>query len=142
MAAWRYLTAGNADSERIVLFGRSLGGVVAAWLAQRVDPAGIVLESTFSSLTDMARHHYPFLPVGLISRYRYDALAFAKGIVSPALVVHSRSDEIVPFELGRRLFDALPGNKTFLEIRGGHNDGFLVSGRGYIEGLRRFLDSL
>lgn len=142
LAAWRFLTENGTDPARIILFGRSLGGVVAMWLAERVDPAALILESTFTSLEDMASHHYPFLPVSLISRYDYDAVSAAPAVTAPVLTVHSPQDEIVPFELGTRLHDALPGRKTFLEIRGGHNEGFLVSGRQYTEGLQRFLESL
>lgn len=142
MAGWNFLVEHVPDPGRIVVFGRSLGGAIAAWLAQRVNPAGVILESTFTSLDDMGRHHYPFLPVSLISRYDYDALSAAPDISSPVLSVHSTGDEIVPFELGVRLHDALPGRKSFLSIRGGHNDGFLVTGQEYTSGLKRFLESL
>lgn len=142
MAAWNYLSTNAADPGRIVVFGRSLGGVVAVWLAARVEPAGLILESTFTSLDAMARHHYPFLPVGLISRYDYDALSMAQDISTPVLGIHSSDDEIVPYELGSRLYAALPGSKRFLTIRGGHNDGFLVTGPDYTSGLKQFLESL
>lgn len=141
-AAWQFLAVNATNPGKIILFGRSLGGVIAVWLAKRVDPAGLILESTFTSLADMARHHYPFLPVSLISRYDYDAISTAADITVPVLMVHSVQDEIVPFELGAELYDALPGRKAFLEIRGGHNDGFLVTGREYTNGIKLFLESL
>lgn len=142
MAAWDYLKERSPDPTPIVLFGRSLGGAVAVWLAERVEPAGIILESTFTSVNDMGRHHYPFLPIKLISRYEYDALAAAPRVSAPVLSVHSVQDEIVPYDMGADLHRAFPGRKTFLSIRGGHNDGFLVTGDEYVLGLKQFLESL
>jgi len=142
LAAWAFLTETKTSAANIVIFGRSLGGAVAVWLAAKVNPAGLILESTFTSLTDLAHHHYPLLPVGFISRYKYDSLALAPKITSPALVLHSRTDTIVPFDLGVGLFDALPGEKSFLEMQGGHNDGFYSTGQKYTNGLTRFLKSL
>ncbi len=142
LAAWAFLTETKTSAANIVIFGRSLGGAVAVWLAAKVNPAGLILESTFTSLTDLAHHHYPLLPVGFISRYKYDSMALAPKITSPALVLHSRADTIVPFDLGVGLFDALPGEKSFLEMQGGHNDGFYSTGQKYTNGLTKFLESL
>lgn len=142
LAAWAFLTETKTSAANIVVFGRSLGGAVAAWLAAKVNPAGLILESTFTSLTDLAHHHYPLLPVGFISRYKYDSMALAHKITSPALVLHSRSDTIVPFALGVGLFEALPAEKSFLEMQGGHNDGFYKTGQKYTHGLTKFLESL
>ncbi|MDA9982310.1 alpha/beta hydrolase [Gammaproteobacteria bacterium] len=142
MAAWTYLTETKTSAANIVVFGRSLGGAVAVWLAAEVNPAGLILESTFTSLTDLAHHHYPLLPVGFISKYKYDSLALVRNITSPVLLLHSRADTIVPFELGIELFDALPGEKSFLEMQGGHNDGFYTSGQKYTIALKAFLESL
>ena len=120
----------------------SLGGAVAVWLATEVNPKGLILESTFSSVVDMAEHHYPFLPVRYISRFKYDSLSLAPKIEIPTLVLHSREDNIVPFDLGLKLYEALPGDKSFIEMRGGHNDGFFVSGEHYVNGIKDFIESL
>ena len=139
-AAWDYLTRTSGESpQRIVLFGRSLGGAVAAWLAARVQPAALVLESSFTSVPDLGAQIYPWLPVRLISRLRYDTRARLPQVRVPLLIIHSRDDEIVPFRHGRELFAAANQPKTFLELRGGHNDGFVTSGERYLGGLRRFL---
>ncbi len=140
-AAWRYLTGERGlPGDRIILFGRSLGGAVAAWLARRTEPAALILESVFTSVKAMGRRLYPYLPVGLLTRIRYPALDHVRDLRIPLLVIHSPEDEIIPFEFGRQLFEAGAGPKQFLAIRGGHNDGFLVSGTDYRHGLAAFIE--
>lgn len=142
-AAWRHLVeARSIPPETIALFGRSLGGCVAAWLAARVEPAGLILESTFTSVPDMAAKVYPFLPVRLLARIRLDALASLANVRAPVLVIHSAGDEIVPLAHGRALFDSAPEPKQFLQLRGGHNDGFLVSREIYLAGLSKFFQEI
>ncbi len=139
-AAWRHLTEQRRIAPReIVVFGRSLGAGIAAELAARTRPAALIMESAFTSVPDMAASLYPWLPVRLLSRYRYDAVAQLARVSSPLLVVHSRDDEIIPFIHGQRLYEHAREPKQFLELRGGHNDGFLVTGQGYSDGLERFL---
>jgi len=139
-AAWDYLTMHEGiDPGKIVIFGRSLGGVVATRLAARTSPAGLIAESTFTSVPDMAAAFYPMFPVRLLCRYMYNALEAIREVQVPVLVIHSPDDEIVPYEHGLRLFEAASEPKTFLRIKGGHNDGFLVSGTLYRNGLERFL---
>lgn len=139
-AAWRYLTVERRiPAARIVLFGRSLGGAVAVWLAARTRPAALILESTFTSVRDMAARYYPWLPVSLVVRIRYPTLDRIGRLRLPVLVVHSRDDEIIPYTAGQRLYRAVQGPKTFLTLHGGHNDGFLVSGTAYRDGLADFL---
>jgi len=142
-AAWRWLTGerGLAPGQ-ILLFGRSLGAAVALELATRVEPAGVILESAFTSVPDLGAEIYPFLPVRLLSRYRYDNLGRIASVRAPLLVVHSRGDEIIPFRQGQALFAAASEPKRFLELQGGHNDGFLASGVGYRRGLAEFLAGL
>ena len=142
LAAWEHLIQHRTDAESVILFGRSLGGAVAVWLANEVNPRGLILESTFSSVVDMAQHHYPFLPIRYISRFKYDSLSLASAIDMPTLMLHSRQDNIVPYDLGLKLYEALPGKKSFVEMRGGHNDGFFISGEHYINGLKNFIESL
>jgi fermentation-respiration switch protein FrsA (DUF1100 family) len=141
--AWRYLVeTRRIPAQKIVLFGRSLGGCVAAWLAARVAPAGLILESTFTSVPDMAAKIYPFFPVRLLARIRLDAKTSLASVRAPVLVIHSADDEIVPVAHGRALFDAAPEPKRFLELRGGHNDGFLVSREVYLAGLSEFMQEI
>jgi hypothetical protein len=142
-AAWAWLTgdAGLAADD-IVIFGRSLGAAVAAQLAARVTPAALILESGLDRARTLARAHYPLLADLLPLRYRFPAADHAASVTCPVLVLHSPDDEIIPYRLGRRLYDAIPGPKRFVELEGGHNDGFLRSQPRYQRTLEAFLDGL
>jgi len=142
-AAWRYLTRqrGVAPGE-IILFGRSLGAAIAADLATRHSPLGLVLESTFTSVPDMAAALYPLLPARWLSRYQYNTLARLKEIDAPLLIIHSPNDEIIPFEHGLRLFQDARQPKQLLQIAGGHNDGFWISRTQYLAGWEQFIQRI
>lgn len=142
-AAYDWLTrTQGVPAERIVLFGRSLGGSIAAHLAAHVEAGAVVLESAFTSYADIGASLYPFMPVRLFARFRYDTRAHLADVRCPVLVVHSRQDELVPFEHGRRLFEAARKPKRFVEITGGHGDGFLTSGDVYRNAWIEWLNSL
>ncbi len=128
------------DSDRVVLFGRSLGAAVAVELATQVPAAGLITESAFTSTLDIGRDVFPFLPVRLLVTQHFDSLSKIAHVSIPKLIVHSRQDEIIPYRHGQRLFEAAAEPKTFLEITGGHNDGFLNSGKHYVEGIRAFVE--
>ncbi|MFQ5569098.1 MAG: alpha/beta hydrolase [Rhodothermales bacterium] len=139
-AAWRYLTeVRRVDPSRIVLFGRSLGGGAATWLATQHNTGALIIESTFTSVPDVAAEHYPFLPVRLLARSRFDNLSRIDDVQTALLIVHSPDDEIIPFEHGKRLFEAARQNKTFLQLEGGHNDGIFATGARYVEEMDVFL---
>ena len=142
-AAYRYLTESESvNPADIVFFGRSLGGSVAIELATEHSPAALIVESCFPALADVGARAYPFLPVRRLLRVRYDSSDRIPRVDCPKLVIHSHDDEIVPFELGRRLFDLAGPPKHFLEIRGDHNTGFIESEAVYREGIERFLGTL
>jgi uncharacterized protein len=142
-AAWRYLVEERGvPADRIVLFGRSLGGAVATWLAAEHPPAGLIVESTFRSVPDLAAEIYWFLPVRQLARLEYPAEELISTVQAPVLVVHSREDEIIPFRHGEALHAAARRPKQLLELSGGHNTGFLLSERRYVEGLDAFFDKL
>ncbi len=139
-AAWRYLVEKrHIDPERIIILGRSLGGGIASWLAWRHPPKALILEATFTSVTDMAGQQYPFLPTKWLTRNRYDTAARLPEIEVPVFIVHSPSDDVIPFAHGQRLFALANEPKVFLEIEGGHNEGFIFS-QVYREGLKAFID--
>ncbi len=142
-AAWAYLTETRGiDPGKIILFGRSLGAAVIADLATRTVPAGVILESAFLSVPDMAATIYPWLPVRWLASYRYDNGDKVTRITQPLLIIHSRGDEIIPFEQGERLFRQASEPKQFLELRGRHNDGFYVSRDEYLAALGAFLERI
>jgi len=141
-AAWSYLVETRGiNASNIVVFGRSLGASIAAWLASQHTPAALILESSFSSVPSMAQRLYPFLPIKWLASFSYDTRQYVSNIACPLLVVHSKNDEIIPYAEGRLVFDAAAADKQFLDIHGGHNDGFIVSGRAYTDGLSAFIDN-
>jgi len=139
-AAWQYLIEERKVSpKRVVVFGRSIGGALAAWLAQHHSPGALILESTFTSLQDAAATIYHFPLIRRFVRFGYNTAEHLAGVNCPILVVHSRDDEIMSFHHGQRLFELAGEPKTFLEITGTHNEGFITSGRHYEEGLDAFI---
>lgn len=144
-ATWDYLVGQRRlPPERIVIFGRSLGGGVGAWLASRpgVEPAGVIIESSFSSGMDMGKRLYPMLPVRLITRINYPVRDYITAVRAPVLVVHSRDDEIIPFDMGQAIYQAASEPKTFFEMGGDHNAGFWISRERYVPALDDFLGSV
>jgi fermentation-respiration switch protein FrsA (DUF1100 family) len=139
-AAWRYLTeTRQVEPSQVIIFGRSLGGAVAAWLAQSHQPGALILESTFTSLPEAAASHYPYLPLRFLLRFQYPTAEYLARIDCPVLIVHSRNDEIMPFSHGQRLFEMAGEPKEWLEISGTHNEGFITSGKLYEQGLEAFI---
>jgi fermentation-respiration switch protein FrsA (DUF1100 family) len=138
--AWQYLVrTRHVAPEDIVIVGRSLGGAIAAWLAQDRTPRALIVEATFSSVPDVGAKAYPIFPVRLLSRFRYATAEYVRNVTSPILVVHSRADEMIPIELGRKVFDAANEPKQFLELQGSHNEGFFRSASVYEKGIAEFL---
>ena len=139
-AAWRHATQVlGYPAARIVLFGESMGGAVAAQLAAVQKPAALVLASTFTSVPDLGAEIYPWLPVRALARIRYDTRKRLATIASPVLVIHSRGDDIIPFSHGEQLFAAAISPKQILEIEGGHNEGFVFNREAWVRGLDDFL---
>lgn len=140
ISAWNYLVKEkNIPADNIILFGRSLGAAVASWLATQQRPAVLILESTFTSIADMGKKLYPYLPVRLLTRYRYETRERLSDITTPVLILHSQEDEIVPFEQGQTLYSEANEPKQFIELYGGHNDGFITSGQHYVRALDHFI---
>ena len=139
-AAWRYLTGERGiDPSGIVVFGRSLGGAIAAHLVATHDAGALIVESSFTSAANMAAKLYPFLPVRLLLRLEYPVIDYVARAKAPVLIVHSRGDEIIPFSMGQELYEAAPRPKALLELDGDHNGAFLLDGERYVQGLRLFL---
>lgn len=143
LAAWQYLlNTKNITPQQIVIYGRSLGGAVAVTLAAKVDSAGLVLESTFNSVRGMAQKTLPYVNYLFWPRYQFNSAKTVQEINMPLLVLHSQNDEIIPYRLGRALYDSAPEPKRFHELRGGHNDGFNSTGEAYIQAIQGFIDGL
>lgn len=130
----------NLPAKRLILMGESLGGAVAVHLAAEGGARGLILESTFTSLPDVAAYHFPWVPVRLLMRTRLDALAKIREYRGPLLQSHGDQDTIVPYDLGRRLFEAAHEPKQFITFPGGdHNDLRDVD---YYEKLGEFIAGL
>jgi uncharacterized protein len=131
----------GANSEEIVVFGQSLGAAVAVELASSHPVRGVVLEAAFTSIRDMARHHYTFLPVWSLLRTSFDSESRIDRIDTPLLMIHGQSDGIVPLDMGRKLFGAAEEPKEFIEVEGaGHNDVYLRAE--FTAALQAFLGTL
>lgn len=142
-AAWDWLTTvRGVPSSRIVIYGHSLGSAMAVELATQVPAAGLIVEGAFTSAPDRGAELYPFFPVRLIARNRFPSLDRIRRLRMPLLVLHGRDDLTIPIGHGRRLFEAAPEPKMFVEVAGGHADAYLAGAREYEAGISRFLATL
>jgi len=141
-AALRYLRSrDDVDPQRIVFFGRSLGAAVAAELATREDSLALILETPFASIREMARVAFPILPIGPLLRTRYDVVEKLGRVQTPLLVLHGDKDDVVPYEQGKKVFEAAHNPKEFYTIRGAHhNDTYIVGGEAYFAALKDFIE--
>lgn len=136
-AVWQHLVQSRGyTGQDIVIWGKSLGGGIASYLAsQHQNCRALVLESTFTSVPDLARRMFPFLPVGWIIKHNYPVKKHVSKVDSPVLVMHSRQDETIPYRLGRQVFEAAGEPKRFITLHGGHVWGFLASRETYIRAI-------
>ena len=139
-AAYKYLLSRrDVDKEAIVIYGKSIGANVAIELASKVNAAILISESGFTSAYDMGKKLFPYLPIKWIITTKFDALEKIKNITIPKLIIHSKDDEIIPFKLGRRLFESAPGPKEFYQMQGTHNEAIFMAREEYSLRLDRFL---
>jgi fermentation-respiration switch protein FrsA (DUF1100 family) len=140
-AALRYVTTrSDVDPERIVYFGESLGSGVAVRLATERPPRVLILRSPYTSIVDVARHHYPIVPVGWLLRDRFPSVDRIKQVRSPVLIIAGRRDGVVPSALSEGLYEAANEPKELLMFDGvDHNDYELLAGRRMIDAIVRFL---
>jgi len=154
-AIWRSLTEQRKiPAGEIVIYGESLGGGVSTRLAAELCvkgalPGGLILCATFSSLLDAAIHNYGWLPVRRVLIERYPSIELIHQVTCPLLVMHGEQDRVVPFALGRQLFEAARSSaengigKGFVSLpKAGHNDILKVEEAGYRAGIEGFLDTL
>ena len=131
------------DTGNILYFGRSLGSAVAVWLATQQQPYGLVLESPFASIRDMAQLVHPRLPLYLLVRTKYDSLSRIGRVSAPVLVIHGDKDETIPLSQAQKLYDAAQDPKQLYIIPGAdHNNTYLVGGESYFRVLDDFMAGL
>jgi pimeloyl-ACP methyl ester carboxylesterase len=138
-AAWTYLTLErNFSADRVIIYGRSMGGPIAAWLGARVTPGALILESTFATFNDLVDDFFFFLPVSLLSRFDYPTREYVTMAECPILVIHSEDDMKIGDHHGKRIYRSAHEPKEYLEINGGHPDCYLTSEKEYSEGIESF----
>ena len=133
---------GDAENPPVIVHGQSLGGAVAVQLALDKPVRGLMVESTFSSVPEMARILYPGLPVWRLCSFKYDSLSKVGRLGIPKLFAHSREDDLVPFELGRKLYEAAAQPKQFIQLTGGHNEAGWPASPAYWSAIERFVASV
>ncbi|MCK5595185.1 alpha/beta hydrolase [bacterium] len=141
MAAYRWIVSEKKlDEDKIVIFGRSLGGSIAIDLASKINKGLLISESAFTSIVDIGKELYPFLPVKYCVHIKYDSIEKIKNVNIPKLIIHSEDDEIIPFHHGEKLFEAAILPKQFYKMHGGHNDGFIVMDKEYKDIMKNFIE--
>lgn len=139
-AVWAYLMEQrHLAPASVVVWGESLGGAVAAWVAEHKRPGALILESTFTTLPDMAARLYPFLPVRWLCRFRYRTIDRLPEIGCPVLIAHSPDDEMIPYAMAEKLYLAARDPKQLFTMRGSHNMGREDTGRAYEDAVRAFV---
>jgi fermentation-respiration switch protein FrsA (DUF1100 family) len=131
------------NGAKLVVFGRSLGGIAATHLGATKKCDGLILESTFTNMGAMARAHYPLPFAETLLKHRLNALDEIVQVRVPILFFHGDQDKIVPIKLGRKLFKAAPNPKEFVILPGaGHNDTYFVGGQDYFKKIESFFARL
>ena len=139
-AAYDYLrTTRKVAPSRIVIYGWSLGAAVAVGLASETEQAAVILEGAPASLVGIGQRRYPFFPIRLLMRNPFESVQRIPSIRAPLLFLHSPEDAVIPIAEGRRLYDAAVGEKTFIEVRGGHVDATNVDTERFYGAIRVFL---
>jgi hypothetical protein len=143
LAAYHFLRdSRRVPPENILLYGWSLGGVVAVDLAAHLPPAGLMLEGVPASLVDLTSRRYPLFPHRLLMRSAFDPIRTIGRVAAPVLFLHARDDEVIPLTEGRRLYDAAPGARMFAEVAGGHLSAIEQSAPEFRRALATFLRTL
>jgi fermentation-respiration switch protein FrsA (DUF1100 family) len=140
-AAYDYLLKRGIRQDRIIGYGESIGGAVAIDLTSKNKVSSLIVGDTMSSAKEMVENTFIFIPYWIFSS-RFDSLKKIKKITVPKLMAHSINDEIVPYSLGRRLYEAAPEPKEFVKMRGGHNSCFFESNDLIRERIGNFVKKL
>ncbi len=142
MAAYDYL--GKLDGvKNIIIYGHSIGGAVAIELAHKTPRAGLIVEGAFTSLTEIGEMFHPYLPVKWIVGSKFNSIDKIDDIDCPKLIIHGDQDEVVPYEMGQRLFETDHNPKTFYQIKGGdHNSLLDIGGPEFLRQVRQFLSTV
>jgi fermentation-respiration switch protein FrsA (DUF1100 family) len=140
LAAYQYLRSmHHVPSSRIIVYGYSLGSAVAVDVVSKVPAAGVILEGAFPAITDVGQEHYPFLPIQLLAGSHFSSREKIARVDVPKLFIHARDDRTIPIQYGRELFEVAPEPKTFLEVKGDHDNAHTVDASLFYGGIQLFL---
>jgi alpha-beta hydrolase superfamily lysophospholipase len=140
--AVRKITTDRASGKPLILIGESLGTAVATWVAEKIQPDRLILQAPFTSITDVAKRHYPVFPVGKLVRHPFPAHRWAPNVNSPVLVLHGEDDKTIPIDIGRMQAKHFPGDVQFIPFENtAHNDFTLSSPDKYWNAIRDFIRS-
>jgi fermentation-respiration switch protein FrsA (DUF1100 family) len=138
--AYDALLREGVAAKDILIYGESLGTGVAVQVAREKSTFGLILDSPFTSVAERAADFYPWLPARLLMTDRYDSLSIISDVRTPLFILHGEADEIVPVEMGRKLFAHANEPKEIVTLRGaGHNDHFMY---GSFEAINAWIDRL
>jgi len=142
-AVYQYATKNlNIDKKKVIIWGRSLGAAVAIDFASKHNINKLIIESAFTSISDMGQRIYPFLPLKFICTHKFLSINKIDKIKASKLFIHSKEDDLVPFSFGKILYKKAILQKSFLEIHGNHANGFFESKEDYIKGIKYFLKQI
>ena len=139
-AVINWLNSKGIKKKDIILYGESLGGAVAIEIAQKESFAGIILESTFTSMIDMGQKYYPIFPVSFLLKDKYETKNKIKNLNSPTLVMHGKKDKVVPFYMGEKIYDLLntPKYKYFTN----NDDHMMEFNDQLVINIKKFIETL
>lgn len=139
-AAYDYIKQKELKGK-VIIYGESLGGALAVDLASKDNIDGLILEGTFTSIADMAKIIYPWMPAVFL-KTKFDSISKISRVSAPKLHMHSEFDDIIPFRMAKQLFDAASEPKKFVLLEGMHNDAFFISAVKVRSELKDFFSSL
>jgi uncharacterized protein len=140
-AGYKYLVESrHFEPRNIFIYGHSLGGAVATEVAFRHECGGLIVESSFTSIRDMARHVLKIPFMEYVTRSRFDSITKIAQVRAPVMIIHGRQDKLIPFSMGQRLFAAAHQPKTFLATESGHDDPYVLGGKEYWDHWRAFIN--
>ena len=139
-SAIKWLLSKGVEEKNIVIYGESLGTGVATHLAQNKSFAGVILETPFTSMIDAAKTFYPYIPINLLIKDKFENEIKIKNIFSPILIMHGEKDQIVPFKMGKKIFEI--ANEPKYSYFTKYDDHMMEYDRNLIKSLNSFLDSL
>ena len=139
-SAIRWLKTKNIDEKNIVLYGESLGTGVAVEISQNKNYAGIILESPFTSMVDMGKKYYPFFPIRLLLKDKFESYKKIINVSSPLLVMHGKVDKIVPYKMGKKIYELANEPKSFYTQE--YGDHMVEYDEKLLLALKKFIQSL